>query len=45
MEITNIDIALNNLSDAFEYAIKNSSPRLTSGLVEQQMYFKKLRNK
>jgi hypothetical protein len=36
--------ALNNLSRAFDFAMKNAQVRKSSGLVEQQAYFKKLRD-
>ena len=46
-ELPNIDVrkALENLSMAFEYAVKNSPLRKSSGLVEQQYYYKKLYGK
>lgn len=41
LEIKNTDTptGIKMLNDAFESAIANSSPRKTSGLIEQQMYF------
>jgi hypothetical protein len=44
-ELAELDttVALNNLSQAFDFAMKNAVPRPSSGLVEQQFYFKKLR--
>ena len=46
-ELPNINVqkALENLAMAFEYAVKNSPPRKSSGLVEQQYYYKKLYSK
>ena len=35
--------SLSSLADLFNYAITNSSPSTTSGLVEMQKYFAKLR--
>ncbi|MCG2725709.1 MAG: hypothetical protein L6420_05545 [Elusimicrobia bacterium] len=42
-EIRNTDTAkgIKILNDAFDSAISNSRPRKTSGLVEQQMYFRR----
>lgn len=42
-EIRDTDTAkgIGILNDAFESAMLNSPPRLTSGLVSQQLYFKK----
>ncbi|HBW21897.1 MAG: hypothetical protein A2X28_02135 [Elusimicrobia bacterium GWA2_56_46] len=39
---TNTARGIGILNDAFESAMLNSSPRLTSGLVSQQMYFKRM---
>jgi hypothetical protein len=37
--------AIAQLSDAFEWALRQYGPRPSSGLVEQQAIFKKLRQK
>ncbi|MCP4111851.1 MAG: hypothetical protein GY749_41045 [Desulfobacteraceae bacterium] len=43
MEHIDIQQIIENLDDAFESALINSPPRLTSGLVEQQAWFDKAR--